>query len=89
MISLFYDNDKKVNLIYYVEFPQELEDEPHLQVENLEEPEEKPGKVAVLKADSEKYWYEYEDKELAEEEKRDQRLTDLEATLAMFLGGEF
>lgn len=68
MISLFYDDNNKVYLKYYADFPAELKDKDHLQVESVDDPEEKTGKVAVLYADKDKYWYEYEDKELTEEE---------------------
>ena len=68
MINLFYDDNNKVYLKYYADLPAELKDKDHLQVEVVDEPNEKVGKVAVLYADKDKYWYEYEDKELTEEE---------------------
>ena len=68
MINLFYDGNNKVYLKYYADLPAELKDKDHLQVEMVDEPDEKPGKIAVLYADKDKYWYEYEDKELTEEE---------------------
>ena len=68
MINLFYDDSNKVYLKYYADLPAELKDNDHLQVEAVDEPNEKVGKVAVLYADKDKYWYEYEDKELTEEE---------------------
>lgn len=68
MISLFYDDSNKVYLKYFADVPAELKDKDHLQVEVVDDPEEKAGKVAVLYADKDKYWYEYEDKELTEEE---------------------
>ena len=68
MINLFYDDNNKVYLKYYADLPAELKDKDHLQVEAVDEPNEKAGKVAVLYADKDKYWYEYEDKELTEEE---------------------
>ena len=68
MISLFYDDSNKVYLKYYADLPAELRDKDHLQVEVVDDPEEKTGKVAVLYADKDKYWYEYEEKELTEEE---------------------
>ena len=68
MINLFYDDNNKVYLKYYADLPAELKDKDHLQVEMVDEPDEKPGKIAVLYADKDKYWYEYEDKELTEEE---------------------
>lgn len=68
MISLFYDNENKVNLVYYADLPEELRDKKHLEVEKLFDPEEKAGKVAVLYANEEKYWYVYEDKILDKEE---------------------
>lgn len=68
MISLFYNNNNKVYLKYYADLPAELKGKDHLQVEAVDDPEEKTGKVAVLYADKDKYWYEYEDKELTDEE---------------------
>ena len=68
MINLFYDDRNKVYLKYYADLPAELKDKDHLQVEVVDEPNEKVGKIAVLYADKDKYWYEYEDKELTEEE---------------------
>ena len=68
MISLFYDDSNKVYLKYYADLPAELKDKDYLQVEVVDEPNEKTGKIAVLYADKDKYWYEYEDKELTEEE---------------------
>lgn len=68
MISLFYDDSNKVYLKYYANLPSELKDKDHLQVEAVDDPVEKDGKVAVLYADKDRYWYEYEDKELAEDE---------------------
>lgn len=68
MISLFYDDNNKVYLKYYADLPEELKDKDHLQVEVVDDPEERGGKVAVLYADKDKYWYEYEDKELTEDE---------------------
>ena len=68
MISLFYDDNNKVYLKYYADLPAELKDKDHLQVEVVDDPEEKVGKVAVLYADKDKYWYEYEDKEVTEDE---------------------
>ena len=66
MISLFYDDNNKVSLIYYADLPKELAKEQHLDVEKLEDPEEKEGKIAVLMANEKKYWYEYEDKPVDE-----------------------
>lgn len=68
MISLFYDDDNKVNLVYYANLPEELRDKKHLEVERLDDPLEKAGKEAILYANNEKYWYVYEDKILNEEE---------------------
>lgn len=68
MISLFYDDNNKVYLKYYADLPAELKDKDHLQVEVVDDPEEKAGKVAILYADKDKYWYGYEDMELTEEE---------------------
>lgn len=68
MINLFYDDSNKVYLKYYADLPAELKDKDHLQVEMVDDPEEKAGKITVLYADKDKYWYEYEDKELTEEE---------------------
>ena len=68
MISLFYDENNEVYLGYYADLPAELKDKDHLQVEVVDDPIEKADKVAVLYADKDKYWYEYEDKKLIEEE---------------------
>ena len=68
MISLFYDDNNKVYLKYYADLPAELKDKDHLEVKVVDDPEEKAGKVAILYADKDKYWYEYEDKALTEEE---------------------
>ena len=68
MINLFYDDNNKVYLKYYADLPAELKDKDHLQVKVVDEPKEETGKVAILYADKDKYWYEYEDKELTEEE---------------------
>lgn len=68
MINLFYDDSNKVYLKYYADLPAELKDKDYLQVEVIDDPEEKAGKVAVLYANKDKYWYEYEDKELTEDE---------------------
>ena len=68
MISLFYDDNNKVYLKYYADLPAELKDKDHLQVKVVDDPLEKAGKVAVLYADKDKYWYEYEEKELTEDE---------------------
>lgn len=68
MINLFYDDSNKVYLKYYADLPAELKDKDYLQVEVVDDPEEKTGKVAVLYADKDRYWYEYEKKELTEDE---------------------
>ena len=68
MISLFYDDSNKVYLKYYADLPADLKDKDHLQVEVVDDPEERDGKVAFLYADKDKYWYEYEDRELTEDE---------------------
>ena len=65
----------------------ELKDKDHLQVEVVDDPEEKAGKVAVLYADKDKYWYEYEDKPLDENEALKQRLEDMETSVSILLGG--
>lgn len=77
MINLFYDENNKVYLKYYADLPSELENQKHLKVEEVKDPEEKAGKVAILYADSAKYWYEYEDKELTEEEKMENKMKAL------------
>lgn len=87
MISLFYDDSNKVYLKYYADLPAELKDKDHLQVEVVDDPEEKAGKVAVLYADKDKYWYEYEDKPLDENEALKQRLEDMETSVSILLGG--
>lgn len=68
MISLFYDDNNKVYLKYYTDLPVELKDKNHLQIDVVDNPEEKSGKVAILHADKDKYWYKYEDKTPREDE---------------------
>lgn len=69
MIYLFYDDKNRVNLTCYVEPAEELKSRPHLAMVSVAEPEEKPGKTAVLCADDQHYWYEYEDKPMTGEER--------------------
>lgn len=69
MIYLFYDDKNRVGLTYYVEPAEELKSRPHLAVESIAAPEEKPGKIAVLCADDQHYWYEHEDKPMTDEER--------------------
>lgn len=69
MIYLFYDDKNRVSLTYYIEPAEELKSRPHLAVESIADPEEKPGKIAVLCADDKHYWYEYEDKPMTDEER--------------------
>lgn len=86
MIYLFYDDKNRVGLTYYVEPAEELKSRPHLAVESLTNPEEKPGKIAVLCADDRHYWYDYEDKPMTDEE----RLAVLENAMGdmmVMLGG--
>ena len=69
MIYLFYDDKNRVSLTYYVEPTEELKSRPHLAVESVADPEEKPGKIAVLCADDQHYWYEYKDKPLTDDDR--------------------
>lgn len=69
MIYLFYDDKNRVSLTYYVEPAEELKSRSHLAVEDIADPKEKPGKIAVLCADETHYWYEYEDKPMTDEER--------------------
>lgn len=69
MINLIYNEDEIVELIYYEQLPEELEAKPHMQIEVLAEAEEKKGYIPILKCNGEKYWYEYVEKQLTEEEK--------------------
>lgn len=68
MISLFYDDNNKVYLKYYTDLPAELKDKDNLQVEAVDDPEDKPGKIPVLYANKNNYWYKYINKELTEDE---------------------
>jgi hypothetical protein len=88
MITLFYDANNIVNLIYYTDLPEELKNEKYLQVEELKEAEEKAGMRPVLMADETHYRYEYVEKELSPEQAFEQRLSDLEMALTATLGGE-
>ncbi len=86
MIYLFYDDNNRVGLTYYVEPAEELKSRPHLAAESIADPEEKPGKIAVLCADDKCYWYEYEDKPMTDED----RLSVLENAMGdmmVMLGG--
>ena len=90
MISLFYDENNIVNLIYYVSIPSELEHSSKLEVKTLEEPQEKEGMKAILKADKTHYWYEYEKEEKTSDKKLEERLEATEEAMAdimMMLGG--
>ena len=69
MIYLFYNDNNRVGLTYYVEPAEELKSRPRLAVESITDPEEKPGKIAVLYADETHYWHEYEDKPMTDEER--------------------
>ena len=69
MIYLFYEDTNRVGLTYYVEPHEDLKSRPHLVVESVADPEEKPGKIAVLCADDQHYWYEYENKPMTDEER--------------------
>ena len=68
MVNVFYDEDNNVNLIYYVDLPQELISLPHFSLEVLPEPENIEGKESILKCDGKKVWYDYVDKVLSPEE---------------------
>lgn len=69
MIYLFYNDKNRVSLTYYVEPAEELKSWPHLAVESVADPEEKPGKIAMLCADDQHYWYEYEDKPMTDDDR--------------------
>lgn len=69
MIYLFYDDKNRVFLTHYTEPATKLMSAPHLAVESIADPEEKPGKIAVLCADETHYWYEYENKLMTDEER--------------------
>lgn len=68
MVNVFYDENDNVNLIYYIDLPEELISLPHFSLEVLPEPKNIEGKESVLKCDGEEVWYEYTDKELSPEE---------------------
>ena len=86
MIYLFYDDKNRVGLTYYVEPAEELKSRPHLAVESIADPEEKPGKIAVLYADDKRYWYEYEDKPMTDEVRLGV-LEDAMGDMMVMLGG--
>lgn len=87
MMYLFYDDKNRVFLTHYNKpAVAELKSAPHLVVESVTDPEEKPGKTAVLYADNKRYWYEYEDKPMTDED----RLSVLENAMSdmmVMLGG--
>ena len=68
MVNVFYDENDNVNLIYYIDLPEELISLPHFSLEVLPEPEIIEGKESVLKCDGKKVWYDYVDKVLSPEE---------------------
>lgn len=87
MIYLFYDDKNRVFLTHYNK-PVIAESKlaPHLIVESVTAPEDRPGKTAVLCADDKRYWYEYEDKPMTDED----RLSVLENAMSdmmVMLGG--
>ena len=68
MVNVFYDENNNVNLIYYIDLPEELMTLPHFSLEVLPEPKNIEGKESVLKCDGKKVWYDYVDKVLSPEE---------------------
>lgn len=91
MIYLFYDENNRVNLKYYVEPTENMKTQRHLVVNTLMEPDERPGKIPVLYADESHYWYEYEDKPKTQEEIFEERMTATEqamADLMLMIGGK-
>ena len=74
MVNVFYDENDNVNLIYYIDLPEELISLPHFSLEVLPEPEIIEGKESILKCDGEKVWYDYVDKVLSPEEILETRL---------------
>ena len=97
MINIFYDENNNVNLIFYVDLPEELTSLPHFSLEVLPEPENIEGKESILKCDGKKVWYDYVDKVLSPEEiletklkastDRQDFLEELIAEMAMMLYG--
>lgn len=77
MISLFYNDNNEVYLTYYADIPERLHNKNYLKISELKEPEEKNGKIPILYANHEKYWYEYEDKPLTREEITEKKLESL------------
>ena len=71
---LFYDEQNNVNIIYYVDLPEELISLPHFSLEVLPEPKNIEGKESVLKCDGKKVWYDYVDKVLSPEELLQQQI---------------
>lgn len=68
MIYLFYDENNKVYLKYFKEIPDEFKDKKFFITDKIDKAEDKKGKIGVLYADEKKYWYEYEDVVLSEQD---------------------
>lgn len=78
MNYLFYDENNRVTLTYFVEPPAELMKNPHFQVEDIPDPEEKEGFYSVLKCDGAKIWYEYKEIPPKPEDETDKLKKELE-----------
>ncbi|MGO3751220.1 MAG: hypothetical protein ACTJGH_00465 [Peptoniphilaceae bacterium] len=76
-MKLFYNEENIVTLIYYVELPDELKDKNYLELEELPAVEERSGFNSVLKCDGTNVWYDYEPRELTEEELLGQEVSKL------------
>lgn len=94
MRYLFYEEEAvgrgRVFLIYYEKPPVDLLTKPHIEVPQLDDPEDVAGKVALLYCNPQtsEWWYEYADRPLTPEELMEQRLQATEdALLALMLGG--
>lgn len=86
MVSVFYDENDNVNLIYYVDLPEELISLPHFSLEVLPEPKNIEGKESILKCDGEKVWYDYVDKVLSPEELLKQQVELLQQQIDILTG---
>ena len=87
MVNVFYDENNNVNIIYYVDLPEELISLPHFSLEGLPEPKNIEDKESVLKCDGKKVWYDYVDKELSSEELLKQQI-DILSKMSEFLASE-
>ncbi len=85
---LFYEKETntraKVVLIYHVEPPEELLNKGnYITATNIEEPEQKTGKIALPYCNPETgdFWYEYVDKPLTPEELANQKIRERQAQI--------